>query len=257
MASLESQAGQQNRKLNGLSRETWKAWDWVQQNQSAFERRIFGPPAVECSVTDPRYVDMIESLFQKNNFLTFTVQTNNDFKKLQHHVHDVMHLNEINIRVMDSGVESFLPPISPDELQQYGFKGWALDYLTGPEPVLAMLCYDLRIHRTAVTLPDTTPRQFEQLKNSPIDSWVTSKSCYNIIRRREYGPAATSTRVRDVRKATVWTDQPVDLTAKRELQKNIEGWNAELTAFNAKNQEAQENIVRLRDEIRAKEHEIV
>lgn len=168
-----------------------------------------------------------------------------------------MHLSEVNIKVMSSGLDEFRPPVSSDELSRYGFEGWALDYLQGPNSVLAMLCFDLRLHRTAVVLRDTTAQQFEQLQDSPIDSWVTSKSSYSIIRRKEYGPGATSTRVREVRKAAVWTDQPVDFTAKRNLQECIEGWGAEVAGFQARNNEAQSKIISIRDEIREKEPEIV
>lgn len=257
LANLESQAGQQSKKLFNLSRDTSKLWEWVQNNQNVFEKPVFGPPVVECSVTDPRYVDMIETLFQKTIFLSFTVQSNHDFKKLQTQAHDRMGLSEVNIKVMPKGVGDFPPPIGPDELKRYGFEGWAIDYLRGPEAVLAMLCYDLRIHRTAVMIKDTSTQQFEQLQNSPIDSWLTSKSSYNIVRRREYGPSATSTRVREVRRATVWTDQPVDLAAKRELQENIHGWGEEVTAFQAKNAEAQTEIDSVRGNIRHKDQEIV
>lgn len=257
LANLESQAGQQNKKLFRISRDTAKLWEWVQGNQAAFEKPVFGPPVVECSITDSRFVDMIETLFQKNMFLSFTVQNNNDFKKLQAQAHDRMGLSEVNIKVMSSGVDAFPPPVGPDELKHYGFQGWAIDYLQGPEPVLAMMCYDLRLHRTAVAIKDTTTQQYEQLQNSPIDSWLTSKSSYNIVRRREYGPDATSTRVREVRRATVWTDQPVDLAAKRELQENIQGWGEELASFREKNSEAQAEIVRLRDDIRERNQEIV
>lgn len=257
LANLESQAGQQNKKLYQISRDTYKLWDWVQHNQKAFEKPVFGPPVVECSVIDSRYVDMIETVFQKNVFLSFTVQTNNDFKKLQIQAHDRMGLSEVNIKVMSSGVDAFPPPVGPDELEHYGFQGWAIDYMKGPEPVLAMLCYDLRLHRTAVVIKDTTAQQYEQLLHSPIDSWLTSKSSYNIVRRREYGPDAMSTRVREVRRATVWTNQPVDLAAKRELQENIQGWGEELKSYEERNTAAQAEIERLRDDIREKNQEIV
>lgn len=257
LSNLQSQAGQQNKKLLRFSSDTYKFWEWVQKNQHLFEKQVFGPPVVECSITDPRYTDMIESLFQKTQFLTFTAQTNSDFIKLQHHAHDELRLSEVNIKTMIGGMNLFTPPISKEELKQYGFQSWASEYIAGPEPVLAMLSSDIRIHRTAVALQDTTSQQFERLQNSPIDSWLTSKSSYNIIRRKEYGPGAVSTRVRDVRRATVWNDQPVDLTAKRELQENVEGWGEEVAALEKKNAESQAEINRLRDEIGSIEHDIV
>lgn len=254
---LESQAAQQDKKLKSMSWDTWKAWEWVKAHQQEFERPVFGPPIVECSITDPKYADMIESIFGKNSFLIFTVQTKADFQKLQNQAHDVLRLSEINIRQMAVGIDKFPPPVDKDELARFGFQGWVLDFIQGPEPVLAALCVDSRVHRTAVGLRDTTTQQFDQLQNSQIDSWVTSKSCYNITRRREYGPGATSTRVRDIRKATVWTDQPVDVTVKRELQEKIEGWGEEVESFQAKNVDAQTEISRLREEMKMKQEEIV
>ena len=207
---------------------------------------------MECSVKDPKYVDLIESLFQKNNFLCFTVQTNNDFQKLSDELHGRLKLSECNIKTMAGRLDEFRPPISPEETKRYGFEGWALDYITGPETVLASLCYDMRLHLTAVSLRDTTTQQYEALQNSPIESWVTSKSSYKIIRRREYGPSATSTSVRGVRKATIWTDQPVDLRAKRELQENIEGWGEEVKSYRRDFMEAQSEVSRLKDQIHEK-----
>ncbi len=257
LEDLESQAGQQNSKLAQISRDTSRAWDWIQQHQNEFEKTVYGPPIVECAVTDPRYVDLIETLLQKNNFLAFTVQTNNDFKKLSDELHDHLKLSEVNIKTMTGRLDEFRPPVGPEDTKRYGFEGWALDYLTGPEPVMAGLCYDARLHLTAVSLRDTSTQQYEILQNSPIESWVTSKSSYKIVRRREYGPSATSTQVRDVRKAQIWTDQPVDLRAKHELQENIEGWGEEVASYRRQCDEIQAKIVRLRDEKQKNEDEQV
>ena len=253
LADLDSQAGKQSNKLAQISRDTSRAWDWVQQHQNEFEKPVFGPPIVECAVTDSRYVDLIETLFQKNNFLSFTVQTSNDFKKLSDELHDRLKLSEINIKTMTGHLDQFRPSVSSEEMKRYGFEGWALDYLTGPEPVMAGLCYDVRLHLTAVSLRDTTSQQYELLQSSPIESWVTSKSSYKIIRRREYGPSATSTSVRDVRKATIWTDQPVDLRAKQEFLENIEGWGEEVASRREEFGKLQNKIVQLRDGIREEE----
>lgn len=249
LAQLDSQAGKQMSKLQGLSRDTYKLWEWVQQNQNQFERPVFGPPIVECTVKDPKYVDHIESLFQKGVMISFTVQTSADFKKLSDQGHDRMRLKEINIRTVLNGLDPFRPPVSVEQMKQYGFEGWALDYLNGPDPVLAMLCGEVHIHEAGVALRDTTPQQFGLLQNSPIQSWVTSKSTYRITRRREYGPSAMSTLVKNIRKAIVWTDQPVDLTAKRELQENIQGWTEEVASLQAEMGGDQAKILAYRDAI--------
>lgn len=103
-----------------------------------------------------------------------------------------------------------------------GFQGWAKDFLNGPEPVLAMLCSENRLHQTPVSLRDISDQTYTALENSSITSWVAGKQAYQIVRRREYGPGASSTRVRQVRPAKVWTSQPVDTSAKGTLQARIQ-----------------------------------
>ena len=212
---------------------------------------------VECSITDPGYVDTIESLFQQSNFLSFTAQTRKDFATLDNKIRGELQWDRITIRTMSGSLANFRPSVAHEELQRYGLDGYALDFITGPEPVLAMLCADIKIHAAAIGKQDTTPQQYDMLVNSPIDTWVTSKSSYRILRRREYGPSATTAQVRDVRKAVIWTDQPVDISAKRDLQENIEGWGEEVRSYEQQVKELQNQLVRMREQIQEKDAEIV
>ena len=247
LKTLESQSGQQNRKLKQINSDCARAWEWIQLNQDQFEKRIYGPPIVECSVTDPRYVEVVEALFSKADFTAFTVQTKADYKKLAHQLHQNMKLFAITIRTMTGTLGNFRPPMSNDQLSRYGLDGWALGYLNGPEPVLAMLCYEgPKLQSNAVALQDTTNEQYEMLQNSSIQTWVTRKSVYRITRRREYGPGAVSGSVRDTPSAAVWTDQPVDLTAKRELQENIAGWEEEVLAIREQIQKLRVQLTQLK-----------
>ncbi|KAL8989899.1 MAG: hypothetical protein Q9177_001322 [Variospora cf. flavescens] len=256
LANLESQAGQQEAKLKSLSIDTFRAWEWIKQHQDEFEQQVYGPPIVECSVTDLRYVDQIETLFQRGQLLTITCQTKNDFKKLGNILHDQMHLAEINMQHMSGTLDNFPPPVNRDQLGQFGLTGWALDYISGPEPVMATLCANVRLNSTGMGDRDTSAEHFDLLQNGPIENWVTKRSSYKITRRREYGPSAMSTSVRDVRKAQLWTNQPVDMTAKRDLQENIEGWTSELVDFKREMDEAQEEIEKIRATIRDNHEEV-
>ena len=75
---------------------------------------------MECSIKDPKYVDHIESLFQKNIMTSFTVQTKSDFKRLSDRVNDRMRLSDVNIRTMHEGLDPFRPPVSAEQMKQYG-----------------------------------------------------------------------------------------------------------------------------------------
>ena len=249
LTRLDSQAGKQNIKLKTQSAQVANLWGWVQEHQHNFDKPVLGPPIVECSVKNVHYVDQIEALFQRGHMLSFTVQTKDDFKKLSAAAHK-LGVSESNIRTMEDGLSDFPPPVNSDSMRRLGFEHWALDLLSGPEPVMAMLCSECHIHATGITMRDISRQQFDMLHNSPIAAWATGKSVYKISRRREYGSGASSTLVRALRKATIWTEQPVDSMAKRELQENIAGWMEEVATFNAEIGEAQIKIEAWRESIK-------
>ena len=250
LENLDSQTGKQNIKLQSTSPHTAKVWEWVQQHQDDFEKPVSGPPIIECSVKDPAYVDQIETLFQRTIMLSFTVQTNNDFKKLSTQA-DKMGLKDVYLKTLVSGVElgKFKAPVSRDDMRRFGLESWAIEHMNGPDVILAMLCGEVNLHQTGVAMRDTTTEQYNRLESSPIQTWVTKKQMFRFLRRREYGAAGNSTQVRNTRPAVVWTDQPVDLTAKRELQENIQNWSDEIDAIKASNQEAHQKIDGYRQEM--------
>ncbi|KAL4936949.1 hypothetical protein BDV06DRAFT_82944 [Aspergillus oleicola] len=231
LRDLDSQAGQQEQKLKRLSQDSLKAYEWLQRNQDKFEKEVFGPPVITCSVKDPRYADHIESLLQRTDFTAFTVQSRNDFRTLQRHLSGQMRLHDISIRTSSIPLASLRSPISDDQMRNLGFQGWARDFLDGPEPVLAMLCSENQLFRTPISLRDISEDTYAALENGSmnVNSWVAGRQAYQITRRREYGPGASSTRVRQVRPANIWTSQPVDTSAKRELQRTIQELRGEET----------------------------
>ncbi|RHZ49550.1 DNA repair ATPase SMC5 [Aspergillus thermomutatus] len=219
--SLASQSGQQEAKLRGASQHSYQAYKWLQDNQDKFEKEVFGPPIVTCSVKDPKYANAVESLLQRTDFTAFTTQTRNDFRTLQRALITEMRLHDISIRTSTKPLENFRPPVSDGELRSLGFDGWAKDFLSGPEPVLAVLCSENRLHQTPINLQGISDETFSRLENGSISSWVAGKQNYQIVRRREYGPGAVSTRVRQVRPAQIWTSQAVDIVAKQEIERKI------------------------------------
>ncbi|KAL2365927.1 hypothetical protein RJZ56_001073 [Blastomyces dermatitidis] len=229
LKNLNTESGRQEEKLKHLSADTAKAWAWINANQPKFQKRVFGPPLVECSVKDPTYVDAMESLFQRTDLLTFTVQTLVDFKMLQQAFSKELGLHDISMKVSSVTLSDLRTPITDEELRALGFDCWAKDLLAGPEPVVAMLCSENRLNQTPIARRDITDEEHTRMTNSPISSWVTGRQSYQVIRRREYGPSAVSTRVRQLRPAQFWTNQPADLSAKstivngiKELQREVD-----------------------------------
>lgn len=236
---LDSQSGRQEAKLQKFSPDTFKAYQWVLKNQDKFRKEVFGPPVVTCSVTDPKYANALETLLQRTDMIAFTTQCNEDFRTLQRALFKGgMRLHDISIKTCSVALDTMKAPLPDSELQRLGFDGWAKDYLSGPEPVLAMLCSENRLNQTPVGLRDISEAAYAELENSEsgvVSSWVSGKHVYQVTRRREYG--AKSTRARQVRAAQAWTSQPVDASLKQHHQQTIHSYKRELDEISEKAQE--------------------
>ncbi|KAJ5670631.1 uncharacterized protein N7477_005994 [Penicillium maclennaniae] len=230
LESLDSQSGRQEAKLQKLSADSYKAYQWMVDNQDKFENEVFGPPLITCSVTDPKYANAVESLLQKTDFTAFTAQNRNDFRTMQRIFIREMGLHDITLKTSSAPLSSMKAPVSNEELRRLGFDGWAKDFITGPEPVIASLCSENRLHQTPVSLRDISEEAYNSLENaedSPIGSWVSGEHSYQVTRRREY--KAKSTRVRQVKTAQAWTSQPVDAYVKQQHREAIQTYNREFS----------------------------
>ncbi|EAU32569.1 hypothetical protein ATEG_07185 [Aspergillus terreus NIH2624] len=248
LKNLDSQSGRQEMKLKQASLDTYRAYQWLQTNQDKFEKEVFGPPMMTCSVKDPKYADAIESLMQRSDFTAFTTQTRNDFKTLQRFLIRELRLHDITIRTCSVPLENLAVPMSNEEVSQLGFDGFAKDYLNGPEPVLAMLCSENRLHQTPITLRGISDEQYHVMESgeiASISSWVAGKQNYQVVRRREYGPNASTTRVRQVRPAQVWTTQPVEQSAKQDVTQHIQELRLELREIEQQMESAKSQLTQL------------
>lgn len=245
LAALDSQQGKNISLLRSISRDAATAWEWIQANRSKFEKDVFGPPLIECRVKDPRYANAIESLFQKNDFMVITAQTSGDFKILDEQLYGAANLRlaDVNLRTVSRGLSQIRnSPMSSQDLQKLGLDGWALDYVDGPEPVLAMLCGAIRLDRIAVGLNDLSESQYNALTSSAVTTFVTGRSHYSVQRRREYGPGATSTTTKSIQNARYWTGQPIDTNDKHELEETLKGLRENFQVMKVESSELKEKL---------------
>lgn len=222
LEALDSQEGQLLNQLKNMNPDAAAGWAWLKDNQGGFEKEVFGPPMLTCSVKDKRYKDLVQSMLQGSDFFCFTTQTRADHKKLSDQLYGTLGLS-VTVRTCFSSLDSFKPPMPKEQLSRYGFDGYVLDFLDGPAPVLAMLCAEKRLHQSALSLNEISDDQFEQIqKDELINYFSAGRKFYRIMRRREYGPGAVSTRVTGFSEGRFWTDQPVDGSEKLEIRRKIE-----------------------------------
>ncbi|EXJ56544.1 hypothetical protein A1O7_06888 [Cladophialophora yegresii CBS 114405] len=256
LETFGSHANQQEEKLKGLSEATWKAWDWIQKNQDQFTQHVYGPPIVECSLKDPHMADAIESIFQQTDFKFITAQNTADFQLLQKKLvgstaDGGLGLHDVSLRERsDCSMDQFRPPVSPEQMQDLGLSGWALDCLQGPVAVLAQLCVEKGLHRCGISSREPTQQQHDEIGKTDIQSYVAGQKVYHFLRRREYGAAGYSARVQDVRRARYWTDQPVDMGRKAALQRDLNEARGEAAAIHAEFVDVTDQIKQLDGEKR-------
>ena len=217
LTKIDSREGQQLSHLRKINHEVAKGWEWLQEHRDEFEKEIFGPPMLTCSVKDKKYSNLIQGMLQADDFLCFTTQCKADHTKLSAQFYKTMGLS-VTIRSCATAFASFRSPLSREELASLGLDGFAIDYLDGPEPVLAMLCADRKLHAAAVGVNETTDDQYDRIvKGDKLITWASGRLSYRITRRREYGAGAVSTSTKGVPPGRFWTDEPVATAEKRQL----------------------------------------
>ncbi|KAI8722198.1 Structural maintenance of chromosomes protein 5 [Fusarium sp. LHS14.1] len=246
--SFETQQGQQ---LNFMKRhfpELAAGWDWIQQHKDEFEKEVFGPPMISCSIKDERYSDQVQSLLQGDDFTCFTAQTKNDYRKLTDQLYRVQSLSVV-IRTCAQPYSAFQRPVSADEAADMGLDGFAIDFLEGPEPVLAMLCAEKRLHQSGVSLKDHSDAQYDRLvKSGKVNSWAAGSQSFTVRRRREYGPQAMTAITRPIQPGKFWTSQPVDSQEKQEMNKRLLELNGERDILKAEFRDQQGKLQGIDDQ---------
>ncbi|KAK7419539.1 Structural maintenance of chromosomes protein 5 [Neonectria punicea] len=248
---IESFNTQQGQQLNFMKKhfpEIATGWEWVQANQDQFEKEVFGPPMISCSIKDERYSDQVQALLQGDDFTCFTAQTKSDYKKLTDQLYREMSLSVV-IRTCAHPLSSFQRPVSENEATDLGLDGFAIDFLDGPAPVLAMLCAEKRLHQSGVTLTDHNDVQYDRLvKGGKVNQWAAGKQSYSVRRRKEYGPQAMTTITKNIQPGRFWTSQPIDSQEKAEMNKRLTHLRGERDVLKDELREAQAKSKTIEDQ---------
>ena len=253
LESLVSREGMKMQRLRDLSEDAVRVRLWLQEpgNRDKFEGEIYDPPVISCSVKHPRLAGAVETRLMPNDLMAFTCTTENDFKMLQSHVQDTMKLHYVAVRYVTKSLDYFRRPSRlPTE---YGLRCWLLDFLQGPEPVLAMLCDSRALHAVAFGDRTLSFEQHAKLESpeSPITSWIVDGTLYSVVRRREYGNAK-NTQSNELRKPKWFCDPPVDEAKRHELMTDLADMQRKVDEYNTLHAEHCNTLHRLQQEFNEK-----
>ena len=219
---MQTQTGQQESKLRELSKDTQDAWKWIQENQDLFEKRVYGPPVVECSLKDQKMAAQIESMMRPGDFKIITAQTNNDFTLLQQKLNRELGFSDISIRTCsETDLSRYKRPIRDEELESYGIGSFVIDHLNGPATVQAMLCNERFLHQYAIASRAVSDDQHNRLARTEVKSYVSGQTIHRFNRRAEYSNEVISTVAFVSTKDLHWSDQPVDMGRRAAIERDI------------------------------------
>ncbi|KAJ7180479.1 P-loop containing nucleoside triphosphate hydrolase protein [Mycena filopes] len=155
LKELESVDGIKLRDLSRWDRDAADAVVWLRNHKDQFKMEVFEPPALSVSVPDQTFARAVENSFNQAQMKMFVCQCKEDYDTLNRLINDTQGLGR-KARVptwFRPGTEDDLvePPMSPDELKDRGFDGYAIDYVECPEGMRWFLKRELNMHRTAIS----------------------------------------------------------------------------------------------------------
>lgn len=250
---LDTQVGKQVSLLARVSRDTARAWKWFQENRHSLSLKgeVYGPPILECSIPDTKYAQAVESQIRKGEAIAITCTHSEDQKFLSNkfvskEMNGGLGLQDIYLRSSPKPLAAYAPKLSKEELANFGFEAYLLDFITGPDAVLAMLCENSQLHRVAFASRALSDDQYAAVEQSQIRSWVSGNEIYRITVRAEYG--ARSTQVSHMRKAQFFVEQPVNVEEKRQLDDAIKDIQREGAELKENLNISKEELRKLKDE---------
>ncbi|KAI9434892.1 P-loop containing nucleoside triphosphate hydrolase protein [Lactarius indigo] len=204
-----------HRKLQGLAKfdpDCAAVIHWLRKNTHRFRMEIIEPAAVSLTVPNKNYVNAVEACFNTAQLKTFVAQCNDDYKLLNQLVSDTTEALGKKVRITtwfrpgDTSITP--PPMTPDELHEIGFDGYAIDFVDCPPPMRAFLMRECQLHRTsqfkqAIALQPNhvdPARAMEAVSRTGGGNYILG-NILNSVMRSQYGRRLPQNLTRDVRPA--------------------------------------------------------
>lgn len=128
------------------------------RNTPELKGRVFEPPILSVSVTDPRYAKYLEFFMDQNTRLAFTAKSKEDYEYAVNN-----YFSDLNVAFRYPGKRDSERKFNQEEVQKkFGFDGYLVDFVQGPRAVVKML-YENIMHDIPVSLNDLTPQQLQKI----------------------------------------------------------------------------------------------
>ncbi|XP_022091241.1 structural maintenance of chromosomes protein 5-like [Acanthaster planci] len=207
-------------ELQKYYRDTYNAVEWLRSNQDMFKHKIHEPVALVINVPNKEHAKYIEHAIPTNDMLAFVCEDADDMELFVSLVREKQNLRINVVKSPGDPLSSFKPQKSIDDVKRWGFNHYLRDLIEAPEAVMVYLCKMHKLHNVPLGSRVTQDSIDKVVKESGVTRFYTPDHNY-IVRRSRYGNHQQSTDSNFVADARL-LNISVDMSAKRELEQNIQ-----------------------------------
>jgi len=140
------------RKLKELNDDAAKAFEWLKQNRHMFKGEVYEPFILCGNVPNEKQAKYLEMNIQRRDLTAFFFESSQDMNIFLDLTRNKMKLEKTSaVQLPQQSSNDFRRRSLPaGQLVQYGFEGYLQDMVTGPDKVIAYMCYTHGLHRIPV-----------------------------------------------------------------------------------------------------------
>ncbi|KAG8875354.1 Structural maintenance of chromosomes protein 5 [Tulasnella sp. 331] len=231
-ADLGNVAMQRLENLRKADADCADTIEWLRKPENAqrFRIPVTEPAYVSLDIPNLDYVDHVEACISWGQLKTFVCGCEEDYKLLNRLVNDTNEAlgrrGRITAWFRPVDMQQLQPPPMVDNvMKQFGFDGYAIEFITAPQGMMWYLQKDLNMHRTAIALDGTRVNQAQAIDavstSSGATAFIAGRQTFRVA-RSAYGRrlAQTSTGAvipaRNLKHGTV--DPELKATYEAEIQ---------------------------------------
>ncbi|ETW03539.1 hypothetical protein H310_04967 [Aphanomyces invadans] len=210
LAKLDNEKLQRQRILASQDRDCMRAYDWVQQNTSRFQRKVWGPIALEIHVNDKLQAKFLEDTLQNYVLTSFVVECREDYDTMLSALNEGSQRLGVNVLQLDEGrIKAFQRPYSPSQFQtlqdELGITCYLDELIRAPEVIHQILRDHGGVHTMLVgtqlteDLINRGVDVFSQLTAMNEKAALLTPSKKYVASVSKYGNKTTTTRSNDIR----------------------------------------------------------
>ncbi|KAG8897958.1 Structural maintenance of chromosomes protein 5, partial [Tulasnella sp. 403] len=245
LADLDNVAKRRLDALRRVDADCAATIEWLRkpENRHRFKMEVTEPAIVSLDVPDLRYVDQVEACISFQQAKTFVCACEEDYKLLGRLVNDTDEALGRRGRItvwFRPKDESRLngPSLSEEQLREFGFDGYATDFVNAPEGLMWYLKKELNMHRTAVArTPNVRVKEtIDKISAGPGGNFIAGNLLYRVS-RSAYGKNLAQTSTSNIGSARNFKFDAVDPATKQNIEAQIASKTEELQRQEAGNEQ--------------------